>query len=160
VSALPDEDGGGFQAAYGPLARSVAGYGTTRQEALGDLEIATGLFLVNTNQSLTAYEPRKEWEEFSGKFNVRVAKALHAQLSELAEEQGVSLNSLVQTILSSGATALADGRMFGAVKQLNGASKSPYAWDPESVPSTNLADSMTFVTKAAHRDEWAVDCEA
>jgi hypothetical protein len=64
----------------------------------------------------------KPWDEFSGKFNVRVPKLLHAKLVRLADEQGVSLNALVQTILMSGATALESGREFGAVVE------------PEAVP--------------------------
>jgi len=117
VSALSDEDGGGYHALYSPLARSVVGYGATEQEALADLKAATPLFLdvlATTGQRLAELPTAREWEDYSGKFNVRVAKVLHAQLSNLANEQGVSLNSLVQSILASGATALAGGHLLGA----------------------------------------------
>ena len=56
VSAISREDGGGYQALYGPLARSVIGYGSTEQAALADLEAATPLFLdvlAATGQHLT-----------------------------------------------------------------------------------------------------------
>lgn len=119
VSALPDEEGGGFQALFPPLARSVVGYGATPQEAIADLQIVAPLFLKTMDkmeQTLPEAVAEKDWDEFSGKFNVRVAKSLHAQLVELASEQGVSLNSLVQTVLASGATALAAGKMFRSVE--------------------------------------------
>ena len=120
VSALPEEEGGGFQALFPPLVRSVVGYGATPQEAFADLQKIVPLFLKmmdKTEQTLPLVALEKYWDDFSGKFNVRVAKALHAQLVELAEEQGMSLNSLVQTLLSSGATALTAGKMFGALER-------------------------------------------
>jgi antitoxin HicB len=41
-------------------------------------------------------------ENYSGKFNVRLPKSLHRRLSERAEEDGVSLNQLVVSLLSEG----------------------------------------------------------
>jgi antitoxin HicB len=41
-------------------------------------------------------------EDYSGKFNVRLPKSLHRRLSERAEEDGVSLNQLVISLLSEG----------------------------------------------------------
>ena len=121
ASALTEDEGGGFQALFPPLARSVVGYGATPQEAIADLQIVVPLFLKmmdKTEQTLPEAPAEKDWDDFSGKFNVRVAKVLHAQLVGLAEDQGVSLNSLVQTILTSGATALTAGKMFGALEPL------------------------------------------
>ena len=120
VSALCEDEGGGFQALFPPLARSVVGYGLTPQEAITDLWIVVPTFLElmeETEQTLHEAPAEKDWDEYSGKFNVRVARMLHAQLVELAEDQGVSLNSLVQTILTSGATALTAGKMFGALER-------------------------------------------
>ncbi len=119
ASALSEEEGGGFQALFPPLVRSVVGYGATPQEAIADLQKVVPLFLKmmdKTEQMLPEAATEKEWDGFSGKFNVRVAKVLHAQLVELAEDQGISLNSLVQTILTSGATALTAGKRFGALE--------------------------------------------
>jgi antitoxin HicB len=118
VKPLTKDFGGGFEALFPQLARGVVGYGATQQEAVKDLLEAVPDFLEaveEMGQSLPAAETPKEWDEFSGKFNVRVPKMLHAKLVRLADEQGVSLNSLVQTILMSGATALEAGLEFGAV---------------------------------------------
>lgn len=43
--------------------------------------------------------------EYSGKFVVRVPKALHRTLAETAEQEGVSLNAWVTTLLAEGAAA-------------------------------------------------------
>ncbi len=129
VSPLSEEEGGGFQALFPPIARSIVGYGMTTQEAIDDLQAMVPSVLelmAETEQILPEVVAEKEWDDFSGKFNVRVAKMLHAQLVELAEDQGVSLNSLVQTVLASGATALAAGKMFGALERPAAMPKSPY----------------------------------
>jgi antitoxin HicB len=113
--ALPETDGGGYEAVYPPLARSVVGYGPTELDALADLKAVTPLFLkviAENNQRLPEFELAKDHGDYSGKFNVRVPKVLHAELVHLAQQQGVSLNALVQTLMTSGATALASGRLF------------------------------------------------
>ncbi len=118
VKPLLEEDGGGFEALFPQLVRSLVGYGETQQEAVEDLLSAVPTFLQvmeESKQNLPAPEGPKTWDEFSGKFNVRVPKMLHAKLVRLADEQGVSLNSLVQTVLMSGATALEAGHEFGAL---------------------------------------------
>lgn len=38
-------------------------------------------------------------KEYSGKFVLRVPKSLHRKLASLAEEEGVSLNHLLNTLL-------------------------------------------------------------
>ncbi len=41
-------------------------------------------------------------EEYSGRFNLRIPKSLHRQLSESAECDGVSLNQYVTALLAAG----------------------------------------------------------
>ncbi len=141
VSPLTEEDGGGFQALFPPLARSVVGYGVIAQDAIADLHLAVPTFLKmmdKTGQTLPQAPAEKDWDDFSGKFNVRVAKTLHAQLVEQAEEQGVSLNSLVQTVLASGVTALAAGKAFGIIERVANHNKVNDIWKLEPLPSTEL----------------------
>ncbi len=45
VHPLPDEDGGGYEALYPQIGRSVVGYGATQADALHDLSEASTLFL-------------------------------------------------------------------------------------------------------------------
>ena len=115
VSSLDGEEGGGYQALFPPIARSVVGYGPTPQEATADLYEAVPLFLQvleATNQRLPRAPVRAQKIDYSGKFNVRVPKALHRQLVELAGWEGVSLNSLTQTLLAAGVANLAAGNGF------------------------------------------------
>ncbi len=118
VKPVAADLGGGFEALFPQFARGVVGYGETHQEATDDLLSALPGFLeavAEMGQSLPAPVPPKAWDEFSGKFSVRVPKMLHAKLVRVADEQGVSLNSIVQTILMSGSTALESGHQFGAL---------------------------------------------
>lgn len=55
-------------------------------------------------------EPRAG--EYSGKFNLRVPKSLHRRLATMAEEEGVSLNTLCIALLAKGL-----GEITGGEKQ-------------------------------------------
>lgn len=78
--------------------------GETLEEALQRIEDVRNAWME------TAYEdgieiplPRTD-EEYSGKFMIRIPKYLHRRLAEQAKREGVSLNQLVGSILSSGAS--------------------------------------------------------
>jgi predicted RNase H-like HicB family nuclease len=44
--------------------------------------------------------------EYSGKFNLRLPKSLHAQLAQSAEREGVSLNQYVISLIAAGQASL------------------------------------------------------
>lgn len=48
--------------------------------------------------------PEPSYQEYSGKFNVRIPKSLHRALADAAAQDGVSLNQYVVMLLSSGNT--------------------------------------------------------
>lgn len=54
---------------------------------------------VALEEGIPVPEPRRE-EEYSGKFVVRLPKSLHRKLAQIAEREGVSLNSLVNVALA------------------------------------------------------------
>lgn len=160
VKPLLEEDGGGFEAHFPQLARSLVGYGETQQEAVNDLLSAVPAFLQvmeESKQSLPAPESPRAWDEFSGKFNVRVPRMLHAKLARLAEEQGVSLNSLVQTVLMSGATALEAGHEFGAIVETVPVVESAprYQWREEGMSAAGLRlEDYSVIVKERNPDSW------
>ena len=157
VKFLSEEDGGGFEALFPQLARGVVGYGTSQQEAINDLLDAVPLFLEaieGLGQTLPLPEGPREWDEFSGKFNIRVPKMVHAQLHRLAEEQGISLNSLVQTILASGTTALAAGCEFGVVKRVNPFAVPTFRWRDEEEPTYDDLRLDDLFVKERVVDTW------
>ena len=59
-------------------------------------------------------------EEYSGKFNVRIARSLHRRLAESAEREGVSLNQYVMALLDrNDALARIEARMGEIDARLN-----------------------------------------
>jgi len=114
VSALGDEYGGGFQALVPRFGRGVVGYGETQTAAVEDLLAVLPHFveaLKATGQDVPEPEQSRDVEEFSGKFNVRLPKLLHAELVDLAEENEVSLNQLVTMLLTSAMERARAGRL-------------------------------------------------
>lgn len=76
--------------------------GETVEEALRMIKDAQHLWLeVELERGAIIPMPHQE-EEFSGKFVVRIPRSLHKKLVEMAEEEGVSLNQIVNYLLASG----------------------------------------------------------
>jgi len=117
IVPLSQEDGGGYQAFYPQLARTTVGYGDNALEALEDLN--SGLeslleSLAETGDELAMPTKNPDWAEHSGRVTLRISKSLHYRMNRLAEDEGISLNSLINDMLQSGATALEAGLPFGA----------------------------------------------
>ena len=73
--------------------------------------------------------PEPSYQEYSGKFNVRIPKSLHRALADAAAHDGVSLNQYVVMLLSSGNTHV----QF--VRQLVDAATIDVKWKKPSYPS-------------------------
>ena len=74
--------------------------GDTEKEALKMIDDAKkGWLQVALERKLTIPEPF--YDEFSGKFNIRVPKSLHRKLVYRAKAEQVSLNTLVTTTLAT-----------------------------------------------------------
>lgn len=74
--------------------------GDTKEEALGMIEDAKQAWLLAAlERKLTIPEPASD--DYSGKLNVRLPKYVHRKLAYKAKQEGVSLNTLISTTLSS-----------------------------------------------------------
>jgi len=74
--------------------------GDTPDEAVEMIKDAMQLWIQDAlEEGSQIPEPRLD-DDFSGKFNLRVPVSLHRKLSELADDQGVSLNTMCVTMLS------------------------------------------------------------
>lgn len=74
--------------------------GDTKAEALKMIEDAKKAWIeIALKRKINIPEPQKD--DFSGKLNVRMPKFLHRKLSYKAKQEGVSLNTLISTSLSS-----------------------------------------------------------
>ncbi|MCZ7584949.1 MAG: type II toxin-antitoxin system HicB family antitoxin [Deltaproteobacteria bacterium] len=97
IDVVPNEHGGFY--AHIPALPGIVTGGASPEEALRNAREAAGLMLDEMEDR--GQEPPPPLGGFSGQFNVRVPRSLHARLVRRAEREAVSLNALVSYLLSS-----------------------------------------------------------
>ena len=74
--------------------------GETVEEAKEMIEIARRMWIESAYDDGQDIPEPRSYQEYSGKFNVRVPRSLHRKLDQLAEREGVSLNQFLVSTLS------------------------------------------------------------
>jgi len=106
ISPLSSEEGGGFLISFPDLPGCISD-GETIEEAIHNGRDAF-LAWISAQADMGREIPRPSYRvpeaepSMSGKFVQRVPKSLHAKLSVLAKQEGVSLNTLVLTFIAEG----------------------------------------------------------
>jgi antitoxin HicB len=99
IRPLSEEDGGGFLISFPDFSECLSD-GETPEEAIRNgLDALQETIAALESMNLPVPEPGSGGS-FSGKFIQRVPKSLHARLAARAKQEGVSMNSLVTTILA------------------------------------------------------------
>ncbi len=93
-----DEDNG-FIASI-PGLQGLSAFGNTNEEALSELKIAAEAYFHSLKKAGKTIPLENKVISFSGQIRLRMSKSLHAALSNEAEEEGVSLNTYMVTLLS------------------------------------------------------------
>lgn len=108
IYPFPEEDGGGYEARIPQLGKKAfRGYGDTIEEALAHLEVVKrDLFESYLKDGVPIPEPEKEEGRYSGRILLRVPIYLHKELSELAKQQDISLNQLLNHLIERGLASL------------------------------------------------------
>jgi antitoxin HicB len=103
IEITPNEEEGGFDAAVPDLKGCVA-FGETIPEVVDIIsEVKQNWFEVALDQGWPIPEPAaEEFREYSGRFNLRLPRYLHRQLSDLAESMDSSMNQLAVSLLAEG----------------------------------------------------------
>lgn len=83
-----------------PELPGVSAFGSTREEAAAEAEIAAALAIEVLRQDGRAVPEAGVLESSSGQFRVRLPRSLHHDLVALAQVEGVSLNTLLVQKLS------------------------------------------------------------
>lgn len=96
---VQESPGGGYFVTNPDLDGCMA-EGATLEEAFANLADSRELW-IETRFAKGYPVPEPVEEEFSGKLSLRMAPSLHARLAEIAKRQGISLNLLINTTLSS-----------------------------------------------------------
>ena len=103
---------------YGPDGPVVRLF-TTKAERTAYLKTTECKFIDELIDSLPEPPVRPDPREYSGKFNVRLSRALHRSLATAAKKNGVSLNHYVSDLLARGdAQARIDLRLLGLTEEI------------------------------------------
>lgn len=79
---------------------SLAAHGSTQEKALREIRTVVGYVLEDLTDEKEPIPAPLGKREYSGKLNVRMSKDLHRRLALESEQQGVSLNALINTKLA------------------------------------------------------------
>ena len=101
VRPLTAEEGGGFLISYPDFNECVSD-GATIEEALSNGKQALKETIAALKEAGHPIPAPSAAKVASGKFVARVPKTVHAKLSSRAKAEGVSLNTLVVSLLSEG----------------------------------------------------------
>jgi predicted HicB family RNase H-like nuclease len=88
--------------AVSPEFPGLSGLGATPADALKELQVAIDLALEVYEESGEKPPAAAVLGEFSGQFRLRIPKSLHQALSQRAQNEGVSLNTLATVFLAEG----------------------------------------------------------
>lgn len=99
IRHLSDEDGGGYLIEFPDLPGCMAD-GATINEAINNGQDAIDIWIETAREMNRPIPKPGDWEKQSGKWVQRVPKSMHLRLVTKAQEEGVSLNTLVITMLS------------------------------------------------------------
>ena len=102
VIKLSEENGGGYLA-YVPKLPGCMSDGETPEEALKNVQDAIKCWIETAKElrrTIPVFEEYKDENDYSGKFLLRMPKSMHKMLSEMAEKERISLNNLIQNLLS------------------------------------------------------------
>ncbi|MFC4486951.1 type II toxin-antitoxin system HicB family antitoxin [Tepidiphilus baoligensis] len=100
IRRLPEEDGGGWLAVFPDLPGCI-GDGETPEEAIADGYRAAQAWLEAAEEYGDPIPSPSSGSE-SGRFVLRLPRSLHARLAARAAQEGVSMNTLVVSLLAEG----------------------------------------------------------
>jgi len=85
-----------------PEFSGLSAFGDTPGEAIAEAEIALELFIETFKEEGKELPIPNLAKEYSGQIRLRIPKSLHAHLSTMADDEGVSLNTLMIQYLTEG----------------------------------------------------------
>lgn len=97
----PEDEG---YIATSPEFPGLSAYGETEDEALKEARVALEGFIESYRDSNKDLPEPIQVKKFSGQLRLRLPKSLHGKLSEIADREGISLNTLLIQCIQDGLT--------------------------------------------------------
>ena len=101
IQPLAEEDGGGYLINFPDFSECISDGDTIEEAIQNGLDALQETIAALESMNLPVPEPGSGGS-YSGKFVQRVPKSMHARLAARAKQEGVSMNSLVNTYLAEG----------------------------------------------------------
>ncbi len=101
IRPLSDEDGGGFLISFPDFSECISDGDTVDEAIANGMDALKETIAALEEMGLPAPEPGSGGS-YSGKFVTRMPKSLHARLAQRARREGVSMNTLIVSLLSEG----------------------------------------------------------
>jgi len=99
IQPLSEEDGGGYLISFPDFSECISDGETVEEAIQNGLDALEETIAALESMNLPVPEPNSGGS-YSGKFIQRVPKSLHARLAARARQEGVSMNTLVNTFLA------------------------------------------------------------
>lgn len=99
IQLLSEEDGGGYLISFPDFSECISDGDTIEEAIQNGLDALEETIAALESLNLPVPEPGSGGS-YSGKFIQRVPKSLHARLAARARQEGVSMNTLVNTFLA------------------------------------------------------------
>jgi antitoxin HicB len=99
IRPLSEEDGGGFLISFPDFSECISDGETIEETIANGLDALQETIAALESMNLPVPTPGS-LGSYSGKFIQRVPKSIHARLALRAKQEGVSMNTLVNTILA------------------------------------------------------------
>jgi antitoxin HicB len=99
IRPLSAEDGGGFLISFPDFSECISDGETVEEAILNGMDALQETIAALESMGLPVPEP-DSGGSYSGKIIQRTTKSLHAQLALRAKQEGVSMNTLVNTLLA------------------------------------------------------------
>jgi predicted RNase H-like HicB family nuclease len=82
----------------------LSAHGDTREEATSEFQTVLEMAIESFEENNLELPKPRTAVSHSGQFRLRISKSLHKGLAEIAEKEGVSLNSYVTSLITEGHT--------------------------------------------------------
>jgi antitoxin HicB len=140
-----EEDG--VYVARVPAFEGLAAHGDTPEDATREARAAAEGMIASLRSHRRPVPPSDSTADYSGQLRLRIPRTVHARLSERASAEGVSLNTLMQSLLTEG---LGSNRKFSPHAPREGA-----ASDTERVRVTAKAGRSKHTFRGARAVRFA-----